>query len=62
MRLKACNLGVVLVSDLSLGAQATLVVQSCFIQLRHVTEIKSFLSLADLGKVIHALIPHTRVD
>ncbi len=39
----------------------TKVVQSCFAQLRQLTKIKSFLSLADLEKVIHAFIS-SRLD
>lgn len=34
---EACVLGIISDSDLSLDAQRTEVVQSCFIQLRHIT-------------------------
>ncbi len=50
-------LGVVFDSDV----QVTKVVQSCFAQLRQLTKIKSFLSPADLEKVIRAFIS-SRLD
>ncbi len=53
---EARNLGVVFDSELSFDVQVTKVVQSSFAQLRQLTKIKSFLSLADLEKVIHAFI------
>ncbi len=50
------NLGVLFDSELSFDVQVTKVVQSCFAQLRQLTKIKSFLSLADLEKAIHSFI------
>ncbi len=41
---------------LSFDAQVTKAVQSCFVQLRHLAVIRSFLSSSDLKKVIHAFI------
>lgn len=40
----------------SFDALVNKVVQSCFVQLRHLSKIRSFLSSADLEKVIHAFI------
>ncbi len=61
VRKEARNLGVVFDSELSFDVPVTKVVQSCFAQLRQLTKIKSFLSLADLEKVIHAFIS-SRLD
>ena len=57
----ARNLGVIFDSDLSFGPQITRVVQTCYFQLRNIARIKSFLSTADLEKVIHAFIS-SRLD
>ena len=48
-------------SEWSFDTQVTKVVQSCFAQLRQLTKIRSFLSSADLEKVIHAFIS-SRLD
>ncbi len=58
---EARNFGVVFDSELSFDVQVTKVVQTCFAQLRQLTKIKSFLSVADLQKVIHAFIS-SRLD
>lgn len=58
---EARNLGVIFESELSFDAQVTKVVQSCFVQLRQLTKIRTFLSSADLEKVIHAFIS-SRLD
>ncbi len=61
VRKEARNLGVVFDSELSFDVQVTKMVQSCFAQLRKLTKIKSFLSLADLEKDINAFIS-SRLD
>ena len=53
---EAHNLGVIFDSELFFDTHVTKVVQSCFAQLRQQTKIRSFLSSADLEKVIHAFI------
>ncbi len=58
---EARNFGVVFDSELSFDVQVTKVVQACFAQLRQLTKIKSFFSVADLQKVIHAFIS-SRLD
>ncbi|KAI2651743.1 tRNA 5-methylaminomethyl-2-thiouridine biosynthesis bifunctional protein MnmC [Labeo rohita] len=55
-RKETLNLGVIFDLELSFNAQMTEVLQSCFVQLRQLMEIKSFLPFADLEKVTHAFI------
>ena len=57
----ARNLGVIFDSALTFNPQVTRVVQTCYFQLRNISRIKSFLSPADLEKVIHAFIS-SRLD
>ncbi len=52
----ARNLGVTFDSNLSFNNQVARVIQSCFLQLRTISKMKSFLTAADLEKVIHAFI------
>lgn len=53
---EACNLGVILKSEPCFDSQVTEVVQFYIVQLRDFYKISSFLSSADLEKVIHAFI------
>ena len=57
----ARNLGVFFDSNLSFNKHVSTVVQSCYLQLRNIAKIKSFLSPPDLEIVIHALIS-SRLD
>ena len=61
VRKEARNLCVIFDSELSFDTQVIKVVKSCFAQLRQLTKIRSFLSSADLEKVIHAFIS-SRLD
>ena len=57
----AKSLGVFFDPDLSFTVQVNKTIQSCFYQLRTIAKIKSFLSSADLEKLIHAFIT-SRLD
>ena len=61
VRKEARNLGVIFDSELSFHTQVTKVVQCCCAQLRQLMKIRSFLSSADLKKLIHAFIS-SRLD
>ena len=61
VKTSARNLGVWFDSNLSFDGQVTRVVQACFIQLRNISKIKSFLTFTDLQTVINALIT-SRLD
>ncbi|KAF7653084.1 hypothetical protein LDENG_00087530 [Lucifuga dentata] len=50
------NLGVIFDSSLTFNTQVTKVIQTCFLQLRQISKVRSFLSFSDLEKVIHAFI------
>ena len=58
---ETCNLVVMLDSDLSFNAQVTKVLQFGFVQLTQLEKIRSFLSFADMKKVIHTFIS-SRLD
>ncbi|KAF7653025.1 hypothetical protein LDENG_00087880, partial [Lucifuga dentata] len=48
-------------SSLSFNAQVTKVIQTCFLQLRQISKIKSLLSFSDLEKIFYAFIS-SRLD
>ncbi len=61
MQSKIRNLGVIFDSPLMFDHQIKCVVKCCFFQLRTIAKMKSFLSVADLEIVIHAVIS-SRLD
>lgn len=55
------NLGVIIDCDFKLDKKINSVVKSCFLQLRQLTKVKSFLSFKDFQRIIHIFIL-TRLD